>query len=349
MPTHPDAIGYIRDLGHSEGIPWLEMICDLAASCTTTLSPTDLEILVQLFIKRASYLRQPAPPVAAAAGAAAAAAAIERLETIGPFIGFKRLGDSLAASFPKRATIIFGTNGSGKSSLCEALQILASNDAPRRPLHNVLSAAAASPAFNYKFASDAVAQSWTSPGAYGARSTSLKYFDTGIAIHNVQNSVQPGRIIALSPFKLGVFETALKHCKDLRTELVGKQNANSAQLAGLVERIRAKFVGFKGSVLAELTSPTVAALEAELKLGESYSAESGLEGKLKRKAELEKATSEEGLKLLKGEASALKALHGEIQPLLEASEKLIEIDPVSQSKALKGKEEELALLAACRS
>jgi len=345
MPTHPDAIGYIRDLGHSEGIPWLEMICDLAASGTTTLNPTDLEILVQLFTKRASYLRQPAPPAAVATRAAAAAAAIERLETIGPFIGFKRLGDSLAASFPKRATIIFGTNGSGKSSLCEALQILASNDAPRRPLHNVRSAAAASPAFNYKFASDAAAQSWTAPGAYGARSTSLKYFDTGIAIHNVQNSVQPGRIIALSPFKLDVFETALKHCKDLRAELVGKQNANAAQLAGLVERIRAKFEGFKGSVLADLTSPTAAALEAELKLGESYSAESGLEGKLTRKAELKKATSEEGLKLLKGEASALKALHGEIQPLLEASEKLIEIDPVSQSKALKGKEEELALLA----
>lgn len=344
MPTHPDAIGYIRNLGHSEGIPWLEMICDLAASGTTTLNPTDLEILVQLFTKRASYLRQPAPPAAAAA-AGAAAAAIERLESIGPFIGFKRLGDSLAASFPKRATIIFGTNGSGKSSFCEALQILASNDAPRRPLHNVRSTATASPAFAYKFASDAAAQSWTAPGAYGARSTSLKYFDTGIAIHNVQNSVQPGRIIELSPFKLDVFETALKHCKDLRTELAGKQNANAVQLAGLVERIRAKFVGFKGSVLAELTSPTAAALEAELKLGESYSEDSGLEGKLERKAELEKATSEEGLKLLKGEASALKALHGEIQPILDASERLIEIDPVSQSKALKAKEEELALLA----
>jgi hypothetical protein len=124
MPTHPDAIGYIRDLGHSEGIPWLEMICDHAASGTTTLNPTDLEILVQLFTKRASYLRQPAPTTAAAT-AGAAAAVIERLESIGPFIGFKRLGDSLAASFPKRATIIFGTNGSGKSSFCEALQILA--------------------------------------------------------------------------------------------------------------------------------------------------------------------------------------------------------------------------------
>lgn len=67
--------------------------------------------------------------------------------------------------------------------------------------------------------------------------------------------------------------------------------------------------------------------------------------KLKRKAELEKATSEEGLKLLKGEVSALKALHGEIQPVMEASEKLVEIDPVTQLQLLKTKEEELEILA----
>lgn len=157
--------------------------------------------------------------------------------------------------------------------------------------------------------------------------------------------MQPGRVIELSPFKLDVFETALKHCKNLRTELVGNQNENAVHLAGLAEHICAQFVGFKGSVLAEFTRPTTAALEAELKLGEGYSEEGELERKLKRKAELEKATSEEGLKLLKGEAAALKALHGEIQPILDASEKLIEIDHVSQSKALKAKEEELELLA----
>lgn len=344
MPTHPDAIGYIRDLGHIGGIPWLEMICDLAAYGKTTLGQTELGILVQLFTERASYLRQPAPPVTNAL-AGTTGGAMERLEAIGPFNGFKRLGDSLAASFTKRATIIFGANGSGKSSLCEALQILASNDAPRRPLNDLRSATTIMPSFTYKFASDAAAQSWTSPAAYGTRSASLKYFDTGIAIHNIQNSVQPGRIIELSPFKLDVFETALGHCKNLRTELQSKQKENAAQLVDLAERIRTKFGEFKGSVLAGLTSPTTATLESELKEGEGYSDESGLDKKLKRKLELEKATSKEGLKLLKGEVSALKAFYGEIQPILEASERLIEIDPVEKSKALKAKEDELELLA----
>ena len=98
-------------------------------------------------------------------------------------------------------------------------------------------------------------------------------------------------------------------------------------------------------MLAELTKPTITVLESESELGETYSEKSGLEDKLKRKAELEKVTSEEGLKLLKGEASALKSLHGEIQSILEASEKLVEIDPVTQSKALKSKEDELEILA----
>ncbi|NCB85607.1 MAG: chromosome segregation protein SMC, partial [Bacteroidia bacterium] len=47
----------------------------------------------------------------------------------------------------------------------------------------------------------------------------------------------------------------------------------------------------------------------------------------------------------KGEVAALKALHREINPVVSASEKLIEINPVSKSKELKAKEEELELLA----
>ena len=142
-----------------------------------------------------------------------------------------------------------------------------------------------------------------------------------------------------------MFETALKHCKNLRAELENKQSENAEQLVTLADRIRTKFDGFKGSVLAELTSPTTAALDAQLKVGETYSENSGLDKKLKRKVELEKATSEEGLKLLKGEASALRSLHKETQPIIEASKSLIEIDPVAQSKALKGKEDKLELLA----
>ena len=343
MPTHPDAIGYIRNLGHTEGIPWLEMICDLSASGTTTLSPLDLEILFQLFTKRASYLRQPAP-TAAATPTGAAAPAADRLEAIGPFTSFKRLSNSLAASFPKRATIVFGANGSGKSSLCEALQILASSDAPRRPLNDVRATGTITPSFTFKFTSDAAPQNWAPSGAYGTRSSVVKYFDSGIAIHNVTNSVQPGRIIELSPFKLDVFGTAKNHCETLRAELQRRQGENTVLLSGLADQIRSKFEDFGGSILAGLATPSVAVLKAQIDLGEAYTEESALTEKTKKKEELEKATSEQGLRLLKGEAAALSALQGEIEPVVSASEKLIEIDPATQAKTLKAKEEELEVI-----
>jgi wobble nucleotide-excising tRNase len=344
MPTHPNSIGYVRDLGHSEGIPWLEMICDLAASGTTTLNPIELETLVQLFVNRASYLRRPALP-ASTPPAGTVSTTIERLEAIGPFNGFKRLSNALTALFPKQVTIVFGANGSGKSSLCDALQILASSDAPRRPLQDVLSTTTGTPSFAYKFTSDTTTQTWTSPGIYGARSNAVKYFDSGIAVQNIKNTVEPGRIIELAPFKLDVFTTARKHCEELRDELQRKQRENSTLLAGVIEQIRTKFAPYRDSKLATLASPATPILKSEIELGESYSEEAGLADKLKKKAELEKATSEEGLKLLKGEIAALKALHREIDPVLSASEKLIEIDPVSKSKELKAKEEEQEVLA----
>jgi len=344
MPTHPDAIGYIRDLGHSEDISWLEMICDLAASGTTTLSPTDLEMLVQLFTKRTSYLRQPAPQVAIAPVNTATPTRV-RLESIGPFSCFKRLGNSLKASFPKRATIVFGANGSGKSSVCEALQILSSNDAPRRPLYDVHSTARQTPSFTFKFSSDGTSQNWTPSDPYGSRSDVLKYFDSGIAIYNIKNSVQPGRIIELSPFKLDVFRSAKKHCEELRGELQRRQSKNEGLLSNIVGQIRTKFEPYEGTVLATLTIQTNTALDSAIKLGEAYTEERELTDKLKKKRELEKATSEEGIKLLKGEVAALKALQREIQPVLSAAEELIEINPVAQSKNLQMKERELEILA----
>jgi hypothetical protein len=345
MSTYPDAIGYIRKLGHSEGIPWLEMICDLAASGKTALSSIEVDTLTQLFKGQASYLRQPAPKNTIFSAGAPPSTMVERLETIGPFNGFKRLGASLATSFPKRVTIVFGANGSGKSSICEALQILASNDAPRRPLHDVRKKTATPPSFAFKFATDATVQHWTSPGTYGSRSGVLKYFDLGIAAHCVKNAVQPGRIIELSPFKLDVFATAKKHCEDLRAELQRMQTENISLLTGNIEKIRAKFSSFEGTALAMLTIQSISTLKSQIELGEAYNEDCGLIAKLKTRKDLENATSEEGLKLLKGEVAALKALHGEIQPILNASEKIIEIDPATQSTILIKKEEELEVLA----
>lgn len=329
MPKHTDAIGYILDLGRSEDINWFEMICNISASGESVLTADKLDILIKLFTKHdVSYPHKLAPTTIPTGKAATLAT--EQLKQLGPFVGFKRLSDSLTITFSKKVTVVFGTNGSGKSSLCEALQILASQDVPPRPFNDVLSTEEVFPSFSYRFKSDSSSQTWiSSSNSYGTRASTLKYFNNAIAIHNVQSSVQPGRVIELSPFKLHVFEIAKNHCTSLKTELKKLEEKNNSQLSNVLARIREKFEDFRDSRLAKITESYADILECEIKVGRNYSDDTTLESKLRRKTELNKATSDEGIKSLKGEVVTLKALLAEIESIARACEKLIEIDPLS--------------------
>jgi hypothetical protein len=101
MPTHPDAHGYLKDLAYTEAMPWLEMICDEACSSNGALSISNLNIIFQLFIRRASYVKQPAGAIPPASTTRANSTVNDRLETIGPFSDFKRLCDTVVADLPR--------------------------------------------------------------------------------------------------------------------------------------------------------------------------------------------------------------------------------------------------------
>jgi len=136
MPKHPDAVGYLNDLANEVNEPWFKMVCDLTAvSSVSVFDQPTLDTLFALYTDKASYIG--ITPVAAVATAAAAAAPADYLDQLSGFTNFKLLGDSLEVSFKKRITLIFGANGSGKSSLCESLKVLASTEPSNRPLQNV--------------------------------------------------------------------------------------------------------------------------------------------------------------------------------------------------------------------
>jgi len=180
MPNHPDAIGYLNDLAIEVGEPWFEMVCDLAVSGASSLDQNSRDTLFAIFTKRASYL--PMPPGVVTTPPPAATAIADFLETLSGFSNFKLLEPTLQLTFTKRITLVFGANGSGKSSICESLKVLASQESPNRPLHNVRGSPTANPAFSYKFRSDATPQSWTGASGYGPRRATIKYFDAGIAL-----------------------------------------------------------------------------------------------------------------------------------------------------------------------
>ena len=194
MPNHADAIGYLNDLAREVGEPWFKMVSDLVAtSGESSLDQNSRDTLFAIFTKRASYL--PVQPGAATMLSPAAMPTGDFLEALSAFSNFKLLESTLQLTFTKRITVVFGANGSGKSSICESLKVLASPEAPSRPLHNVRSPALATPGFSYKFRRDAILQCWTPTVGYGPRSVIIKYFDAGIALKIVESAVEPGRIV----------------------------------------------------------------------------------------------------------------------------------------------------------
>lgn len=338
MPKHPDAIGYLNDLTTEINEPWFRMVCDLAAvSGVSVLDDITSDTLFALYTKQASYTGiKSAAGVTAAATAAATPA--DSLEQLSGFSNFKLLGDALDITFKKRITLIFGANGSGKSSLCESLKALATPALPRRPLENVRSARAATPTFRFKFKSDAGPQTWTPAVGYGPRQATVKYFDTALAIQYANNAVEPGRVIVVAPFKLHTFERAKALTTNFREALQRKQLGNAANLTQALQVVRTDFARFKGRPLAFIDDKTVSTLAAQIKLGEDFKDQKSLRDKHAATAELEKATSEDGLKLLSAEHLELESLLTALSSLLTSAAELWALDPVRKSAALANKQ-----------
>ncbi|MEO7427061.1 MAG: AAA family ATPase [Fibrobacteria bacterium] len=344
MPNHPDAIAYINDLAAEINEPWFKMVCDLAAlSGTSVLDEGILDALFALYQGRASYIGN--QTVASFTSAGVAAVSADTLEQLSSFANFKLLGDALDVSFKKRITLIFGSNGSGKSSLCESLKVLATPGQPSRPLQNVRTGGATTPTFRFKFKNDASPQTWTPAVGYGPRQATVKYFDTSIAVQNVTNAVEPGRVIIVAPFKLHIFEWVKALTTKFREALQVAQRKNSEKLGQALLTIRTHYAKFKTRPLAIITDLAVSGLAAQIKLGEEFQDQELLREKRVAATELEKATSEEGLKLLRAEHRELELFLTALKSLVTSATELWALEPANKAITLakkQGAQEELA-------
>ncbi len=336
MPTHPDAIGYLNDLLTDINQGWFTMACDLASiDGLSVLGQEHLKELVTLFVGRASYIGCNAGTIAPAP--ATPAAQNDFLEQLTDFADFKRLKSTLDINFSKRVTLVFGANGSGKSSLCESLKVLSTTALPIRPLENVHGLGGAEPTFDYKFKNDTAKQTWTPTVGYGTKQETVKYFDTAIAVKNVTSAVDPGRVIALTPFKLNVFEWVTSHTSQLRGRLQQLQSNNSQKLAVALEELRTSFEGFATYPLAKIDEKTVSCLSGQIKLGEEFKDQKDLKEKRETFSALKKAASDEGLRLLKAEYRELESFQSSVNKLAESAHDLWELAPAEKAVSLKTK------------
>jgi energy-coupling factor transporter ATP-binding protein EcfA2 len=208
MPRFPDATGYLLEMRDAVNEAWFHALCDFAIGAAgESPRPEALEALWSLFHGHTQY----GPAAATTLAAPATTAAVPPpayLERLCDFNGFKKLVPGMSVHFDRQLTVIFGKNGSGKSSLCQALKVLANPDRPAEPLHNARANYPSTPTFAYQFRGQAAPVTWNQTIGFGALAQLLKYFDSTVAIRHMTGTLQPRTVIEVAPFRLEVFDYA---------------------------------------------------------------------------------------------------------------------------------------------
>ncbi len=229
MPRFPDAIGYLLEMRDAVGEAWFHSLCDLAIAATgESPRPEVIDNLGSLFHGDSQYT--PVAATIAAAPAATGTVPPHYLEQLSGFNAFKKLGPGLAVRFDRQLTVIFGKNGSGKSSLCQALKVLANPERPADPLHNVRAAYPGTPRFVYQFRGQAAPVMWDQTKGFGQLAPSLKYFDSTVAIKHITGTLQPRAVVEVAPFRLEVFEYARQLLTEFKTVATTRVNNAASRL-----------------------------------------------------------------------------------------------------------------------
>jgi len=221
MAAHSDATGYL--LAHRDSVneAWFHAVCEAAInSLGGNLSPNELERLWRLFCGLETFAPVATTPPALKTNAHNAIQPFH-LETLSDFSGFKKLSGTLRLDLSKRITLVFGRNGAGKSSLCQALKILANPEKPKEPLNNVRSSSKNIPSFSYKLRGGSV-ENWTELDGFGGQSQALKYFDSAVAHKHINSSISPEAVVELSAFRLECFDYAREYLKQFQAYGVSK-------------------------------------------------------------------------------------------------------------------------------
>lgn len=320
MPRFPDAIGYLLELRDTVNEAWFHALCDYAITSTGEAPPTDhLDTLWGLFHGEVPYAPAAAAvPPAPMNGAQPPTHAF--LESLSGFNAFKKLMPGLEVRFTRQLTLIFGKNGSGKSSLCQALKVLASPEKPTDPLHNVRATNPGTPMFVYKFRDQPLPVTWNQALGYGTLAPSLKYFDSTVAIKHTNGTLQPRAVVEVAPFRLEVFEyarslvtafqaAATTRVNDAMTRIQLDIDAAKQRLAGRVDIAAAPFNQW-GAVSSDACAAYLAALPAfdDTRVARLAECERLL-------AQYTAAASEEGLRALRAQHALLEQLAAQLTSL----------------------------------
>lgn len=243
MPRFSNATGYLIELRDNIHEPWFSAICDMALNSTgEVISQTQLQNLWDYLHNIQNYTSSTVLPASSSPTTPSTAIPNSFLYELLGFNSFKKLSPGLHIRFNKPVTLIFGKNGAGKSSLCQAFKVLANPESPREPLHNVRTTSSTGlPSFSYRLNTAATPLIWSQATGFGHHAQSIKYFDSTIAFKHVNGNMDPEASVELSVFRLEVFNYT-------RTYLTAFQNYASQQVRERKQSISNKIDNIKGQL-----------------------------------------------------------------------------------------------------
>jgi len=338
-PKHKDAVGYLLKLRDQKNKPWFSHMCDLAVSTKDdSLSESELNLLWACFSGKAAYKPAAASPEAPfpEASVCTTASTLNTLQELSGFTNFKLLSDTLSIKFTKPVTIVFGTNGSGKSSLCEAIKVLANPNQPVLPLENVRIPATAPTAFSYRFAQNSEVKHWKLSDGYGACAEQIKYFDSSIAIRHITGNADPESVVEIAPFRLEVFEYCGTFINTLQQKLDTSINQTRQSIWQQMELARTKFTDVPeaaAELINDFSLDNCGAFKQSVKTHIAFSKKDSMaldENKIALDR-LNTASSEQGLKLLRSEVATLNAWKDAVTEFCELARK---VSPTATKQSL---------------
>lgn len=313
MARYPDATGYLIEMRVSVREAWFSVACDMAINSTGAFSTEAVkQRLWNLFLGTELYA--PAVPVALPVTTGSTLPpAHAYLEELSGFAGFRKLSPGLALHLDKQVTLVFGRNGAGKSSICQALKVLADRDAPKVPLHNAHAPTPrAVPQFSYRFTGSNT-RVWGATTGYGVENQAIKYFDSTIALRHATSALDVDGTVEIVAFRLEVFDFARAIVTEFQSymrERIASERTLFQQRIAAQKNSLANAVLMTAEPFASWSDSNFEPLAQYLATLPRYSAahEAATVAQRARLATLTAASSEEGLNALRAQSGLLAQL-----------------------------------------
>lgn len=321
MSNYRNAYNYIEDLKTTVNMPWFSKICDLAIVANRENLTEEEKIEIQsIYFKEKSYSSSSSSPSLGSSSSSSGIPPI-KIEHINGFNCFKRLSNTLKIKFEKRATLIFGANGSGKSSICDTFKIIGDLKPLGTPISNLVdSTITGQTSFKYKL-NNVPETTWTDADAYGLHNNKIKIFDSHIALKYIQSPVDPTTMIELTPFGLHAFdyiEKFLSQHKDKTDEFI-ETKQNTVQL--LTEKncilFRNNISEHKNKFTDGTTLTNLDSFKKFVRTFKNIDIDQPLKDKKKELNEFELALSPEGKRALSTEINVINQWITEVKRVLK--------------------------------